>query len=282
MLKDEQKSAKTLPQRLAGLNKGCGAWGENLACGVARQGVFLGRSGAWQSVVNSATHNTAWRGEFDNETAQRGKIQQHGNKIQRNKFSVASVCGQNSARLHDKFGLASVAKWAVLAGEVGKAKMEQCLGGGRLCLSLSRCSHFVARLWVKFKGFFYSFCRNFISFYFRFCSFHRNFVLSCRKFFLFHRGFSSSFRSFFSSFCSCFSFYHSFNSSFCLQKAFFRALCFFEIFNALFLGFLCLSLLAVFVKTAWQSINLALFLLFGLPRSFCSLAMTARLTALAL
>ena len=37
------------------------AWGENLACG-----------GAWQGVVNSATHNTAWRGEFDNETAQRG------------------------------------------------------------------------------------------------------------------------------------------------------------------------------------------------------------------
>ena len=155
MLKDEQKSAKTLPQRLAGLNKGCGAWGENLACGVARQGVFLGRSGAWQSVVNSATHNTAWRGEFDNETAQRGKIQQHGNKIQRNKFSVASVCGQNSARLHDKFGLASVAKWAVLAGEVGKAKMEQCLGGGPLSLSLS----LVARtLWHAFglnlKGFF--------------------------------------------------------------------------------------------------------------------------------
>ena len=37
MLKDEQKSAKTLPQRLAGLNKGRGAWGENLACGVARR-----------------------------------------------------------------------------------------------------------------------------------------------------------------------------------------------------------------------------------------------------
>ena len=36
------------------------AWGENLACGVA-----------WQSVANSATHNTAWRGEFENETAKR-------------------------------------------------------------------------------------------------------------------------------------------------------------------------------------------------------------------
>ena len=33
--------------------------------------------------------------------------------------------------------------------------------------------------------------------------------------------------------------------------------------NALFLGFLCLSLRAVFAKTAWQAINSALFLLFG-------------------
>ena len=31
MLKDKQKSAKTLPQRLAGLNKERGAWSENLA-----------------------------------------------------------------------------------------------------------------------------------------------------------------------------------------------------------------------------------------------------------
>ena len=92
MLKDEQKSAKTLPQRLAGLNKGRGAWGENLACSVV-----------WQNVVNSATHNTAWCGEFDNETAKRGKIQRQGNKIQRNEFSVASLCGQNKAWRHGKF-----------------------------------------------------------------------------------------------------------------------------------------------------------------------------------
>ena len=63
------------------------AWGENLACGSA-----------WQGVVNSATHNTAWRGEFDNEMAKRGKIQWHGNKIRCNEFSVASICGQNNAR----------------------------------------------------------------------------------------------------------------------------------------------------------------------------------------
>ena len=59
MLKDEQKSAKTLPQRLAGLNKGRGAWGENLACGVAWRGAFLGCNGAWQGALNLATHNTA-------------------------------------------------------------------------------------------------------------------------------------------------------------------------------------------------------------------------------
>ncbi len=42
------------------------------------------------------------------------------------------------------------------------------------------------------------------------------------------------------------------------------------------------SLRAVFAKTAWQSINLALFLLFGLPRSLCSLAMTACFVILSL
>lgn len=49
----------------------------NSACGITSQSVLLGRNGAWQGVVNLATHNTAWRGEFDNETAQRGKIQRH-------------------------------------------------------------------------------------------------------------------------------------------------------------------------------------------------------------
>ena len=107
-------------------------------------------------------------------------------------------------------------------GEAGKAKMGQCLGGGLLSLSLSLLA-LLARLCVQLKGLFYSFCRNFI--------------LSCRKFFLFFHSFVLSYRifsfhrSFFSSFCSCFSFCHSFNSSFCLQKAFFRALCFFEIFK---------------------------------------------------
>ncbi len=140
MLKDEQKSAKTLPQRLAGLNKERGAWGENLACGVAWQGVLLGRSGVWQSVVNSATHNTAWRSEFGNETAQRSKIQRHSNKIQHNEFIKANTTNgtHNTAN----------SAWQVLVGETDKAKMGQCLGGGllSLSLSLSRRSH----LWHAF------------------------------------------------------------------------------------------------------------------------------------
>ena len=225
MLKNEQKSAKTLPQKLAGLNKGRGALGENLACGVAWQSVLLGRSGAWQSVVNLATHNTAWRGEFGNETAQRSKIQWHGNKIQHNEFIKANTANgthntRNSRKYsefsnanstkryfasetmhdtantansmwqaftgktaHDKFGLASVAKWAVLAGktkrgvaecgEFGNAQHSKfnvasvcgqsrqskngaVFGRGTslsLSLSLSRCSHLWHAFGLNLKGF---------------------------------------------------------------------------------------------------------------------------------
>lgn len=90
MLKDEQKSAKTLPQKLAGLNKERGAWGENLACGVAWQSVLLGRNGAWQSALNLATHNTAQRGKFGNETAQQSKM---GAVFGRDLSLVARTCG---------------------------------------------------------------------------------------------------------------------------------------------------------------------------------------------
>ncbi len=86
-------------------------WGGNLACGVA-----------WQGIINSAKHNTAWRGEFDNETAQRNATnsimqtaqgiilwakkrttqqskransvwQVFAGKTTHNKFSLASACG---------------------------------------------------------------------------------------------------------------------------------------------------------------------------------------------
>ena len=200
------------------------AWGENSACG-----------GAWQGVVNLATHNTAQRGEFGNETAKRGKIQWHGNKIQRNKFIKANTANgthstTNSTKYgefgnansekryfasetmhdtasiansvwqaftgktaHGKFGLASVAKMGGACGRSGQGKNGSSVWAGDFSLSLSRCSHFLARLWAKFKGLFYPFCRSFISLYFRFCSFHRNFISSYHKFFLFHRSFISYF-----------------------------------------------------------------------------------------
>ena len=115
-------------------------------------------------------------------------------------------------RVGRKFGVrwcvASVVKWAVLAGETKRgdiansARRKWGVWAGDFSLSLSLLA-LVARLCVKFKRLFYSFCR-------RFCSFHRNFISSYRKFFLFYR---------------------SFNSSFCLQKAFFGAFCLFEIFK---------------------------------------------------
>lgn len=106
-------------------------------------------------------------------------------------------------------------------GKASKKKMGQCLGGGLLSLSLSlSLLALVARLCVKFKRLFYSFCR-------RFCSFHRNFISTYRKFFLFYR---------------------SFNSSFCLQKAFFRALCFFEIFKRFIFGLFALIIASRFCE----------------------------------
>lgn len=41
----------------------------NLACGITSQSVLLERNGEWQGTLNLAKRNTAWRGEFDNETA---------------------------------------------------------------------------------------------------------------------------------------------------------------------------------------------------------------------
>ena len=67
-----------------------------------------------------------------------------------------------------------------------------------------------------------------------------------------------------------------FSRLFAYKRHFLGYFVFLKFLNALFVRFLRLSLRAVFTKTAWQSINSALFLLFGLPRSLCSLAMTAR------
>lgn len=70
MLKNEQKSAKTLPQKLAGLNKGRSAWGENLACGgVARCAFGAQWSMAGHTKFSKAQHGTAWRVWQRNGTA---------------------------------------------------------------------------------------------------------------------------------------------------------------------------------------------------------------------
>ena len=84
------------------------AWGENLACG-----------GAWQSVLNLATHNTAQRGEFGSEAAKHGKMV----------FVDKTTHGDTANLLWQVWR-----KWAVLVGKASTAKMEQCLGGGLLSL----------------------------------------------------------------------------------------------------------------------------------------------------
>mgnify|MGYP004662392815 CR=1 FL=1 len=171
MLKDEQKSAKTLLQRLAGLNKGRGAWGENLACGVARQSVLLGRSGAWQGVVNLATHNTAQRGEFDNETAQQSKIQHNEfikantangthnttNSTKNSEFGNANSVKRYfaSETMHDTASTAN-SVWRVFASKASKAKMGAVFGRGTsLSLSLSLVARtFWHTFGLNLKGFF--------------------------------------------------------------------------------------------------------------------------------
>ena len=133
--------------------------------------------------------------------------------------------------------------WQVL---VGKAKMGQCLGGGLLSLSLSLSSlALVARLWAKLKGFF----AHFIAISSHLVANFSYFIVVLTHLFAYKRHFLGYF-------------------------------VFLKFLNALCLGFLRLSLQAVFAKTAWQSINSALLLLFGFPRSPCSLAMTDKENAL--
>ena len=112
---------------------------------------ILACGGAWQSVVNLATKRQSVA-KF-NGTAQ---------QIQR--------------------GECLRAKWA-------KRKWSSVWAGDfslslSLSLSLSRCSHFLASLWAKFKGLFYSFHRSFISFHRKFFSFYRSF----NSFFLLTKG----------------------------------------------------------------------------------------------
>ena len=175
----------------------------NLACG-----------GAWQGVVNLATHNTA-----------------------------------NSA-------------WQMFAGEAGKAKMEQCLGGELLSLSLS--------LSLVARTFWHTFGLNLKGFFTHFVVVSSRFIVDFTHFI-----------AILSRLIVNFSYFIVVLSHIFAYKRHFLGHCaFLKFSNALFLGFLRLSLCAVFVKIAWQSINLALPLRCGLPRSLCSLTMTDKENAL--
>ena len=123
-----------------------------------------------------------------------------------------------------------------------------CLGGGFLSLSLSRYSHLWHAFALNLKGFFTHFVVDFA----HFIAISSHLIVNFSYFIV------------------------VLTHLFTYKRHFLEHCAFLKFLNALFLGFLCLSLRAVFAKTAWQSINLALFLLFGLPRSLCSLAMTAR------
>ena len=179
------------------------AWGENLACGGAWQSVLLGRNGAWQGVVNLATHNTAQRGEFGNKTAKRGKIQRHSNKIQRNEFIKTSTANgthstTNSIK-YGEFGNANNARQIRLGkcGENGVCRqnkawrhckfstetMVRCLWtkqkwgsvwAGDFSLSLS----LVSQLFI---------CVLFFQFFKSLCSFSFAFKAKIHKFYLFSR-----------------------------------------------------------------------------------------------
>ena len=260
------------------------AWGES----VAWQGAFLGRSGAWQGVVNLATHNTAWRGEFGNETAQQNKIQWHGNKIQHNEFIKATIANgthstTNSIK-YGEFGNANNARQIRLGkrGENGqclqaKQTKRKCgsVWAGEFSLSLSRCSHFWHAFGLNLKGFF----AHFIIFSSRFIV-NFTYFIAISSYLVINFSYFIAVLS--RIFVVAFRFIIVLTHLFTHKRHFLGHFAFLKFLNALFLGFLCLSLRAVFAKTAWQSINLALFLLFGLPRSLCSLAMTADFVILSL
>ena len=107
-----------------------------------------GESVAWQGALNSAKRNTAWRGEFDNETAKHSKIQRHSNKIQHNEFIKANIANgthstTNSIK-YGEFGNANNArqirlgKRGEIGGVCGQSENGAVFGRGTsLSLSLS-------------------------------------------------------------------------------------------------------------------------------------------------
>ena len=125
---------------------------------------------------------------------------------------------------------------------------------GDFSLSLSRCSHFLARLWAKFKRLFYPFYRSFISFYFRFCSFYRSFISSCRKFFYFIAVLSRLFIAFSHLFVVAFRFIIVLTHLFTCKRHFLGHCAFLKFLNALFVRFCALFVILSLCKKATQRV----------------------------
>ena len=141
----------------------------------------------------------------------------------------------------------------------------------------------MARLWAKLKGFFTHFIvvsSRFILDFTHFIAISSHLIVI---FSYFIAVLSRIFVAFSHLFIITFRFIIVLTHLFACKRHFLGHYAFLKFLNALFLGFLRLSLLAVFTKTARQAINLALFLLFGLSRkALALLAMTAHFVILGL
>ncbi len=115
------------------------AWGENLACGVARQ-----------STANSARQR--------NEVSVASLATKRRSTINSMKCNeVASVCEQNNVWRHGKFSLASVAKMGGACGQSKQSKNGAVFGRGTSLVARTFWHAFALNL----KGFFAHFIANF-------------------------------------------------------------------------------------------------------------------------
>ena len=106
----------------------------NLACGITSQSVLLERNGEWQGTLNLAQRNTAWRGEFDNETAWQNSMAQQQNSAQRiqcGKPLQAKQRTTNSAWQACQNGLLV---GETMGGDTANSAREKCGSACALCV----------------------------------------------------------------------------------------------------------------------------------------------------
>lgn len=75
----------------------------NSVCGITSQSVLLGRNGAWQGALNSAKHNTAWRGWCFGERCFSGAQAQKTSKTSTFKQSLLVVKAQKDWKFRQAF-----------------------------------------------------------------------------------------------------------------------------------------------------------------------------------